>query len=259
MVSGHPGNAQLASFPATGTGGPVMPRMTITSAATTAGSGYSLNLPLAQAMFTLTDDLVVDQPDDRTLPGTGHMILDSSNKPIKRDYEGLYTWLATLTPQNGNTLGAVPMNQMLLSIVVFNRRLLAIPTSGSGQEEMVDVTDSSGNPPAAGTVNIGGGDLTLKDTTAQADAKLALAKPGNWMMLCRQDKDAAGNNYNIFKWYRIISAAEGSSSGTADVTLNGPDWVWGGPTYKTYACLFDGAVAVYQRVIHLDGPSVWSQ
>jgi hypothetical protein len=94
------------------------------------------------------------------------------------------------------------------------------------------------------------------------------------------------------KWYRVVAAGNITQSGTTysrQITLAGPDWeadptaanmaspstlyiapndskfMWpssissSSQNYNTYACLFDGAVAVYQRVIHLEGPSVWNQ
>jgi hypothetical protein len=93
------------------------------------------------------------------------------------------------------------------------------------------------------------------------------------------------------KWYRVVAAGSITQSGTTtfsrQITLAGPDWepdpiaaqaanpsttsippsslTWpssvpaGSQNYNTYACIFDGAVAVYQRVIHLEGPSVWNQ
>jgi hypothetical protein len=90
------------------------------------------------------------------------------------------------------------------------------------------------------------------------------------------------------KWFRVVAASNISQSGSTysrQITLAGADWEpdptaanlanvfapytppsavnwgtvpFGAQNYNTYACLFDGAVAVYQRVIHLEGPSVWS-
>src|SRR6185369_15809176 len=116
-------------------------------------------------------------------------------------------------------------------------------------EEIVSVTQPSGV-----TVNLGGGDITIK---APTDAQSQLIRPNTWMMLGRFDPSL---NFQVFKWYRILSAS--SDGADVQVTLAGPDWTWGKQsdnTQATYACLFDGAVAVIQRTIHLEGPSIWNQ
>ena len=85
--------------------------------------------------------------------------------------------------------------------------------------------------------------------------KLALARPNNWMMLCQTNAAGSRAFSNGIESYRRSM----DTPARPIVTLSGPDWVWGDSSHQTYACLFDGAVAVYQRVIHLDGPSVWNQ
>ncbi len=235
-------------------------------------NGSAISKAIAESVFTLTDDLVITQPEDRSLPATNPTSTEIAEAASHRPYVGDYTWMATLTPHFASSTGPAPMDQMLLSIVIFASRTLPPSPTGSSafnpalvHEAFVNAGIDSGGSltqPTAGTVNIGGGDLLLQDPSAQADTNLAYARPGTWMMLCRWNTTTSER---IFKWYRIISAAEGSTPDKLNITLNGPDWVWGNPNppgggdEKTYACLFDGAVAVYQRVIHLDGPSVWNQ
>jgi type II secretory pathway pseudopilin PulG len=248
-----------------------MPRLTLASL-------YNKNPLVARALadeiMVAHDDVIVNQPDDRTLPATGAVISDTSTnppKPYARDYNGEFSWLATLTPnypyllpgESGNPAEAnldplfffkkLMGNEYTLSIVVFDRREVPRSTSSftasSIGEEIVAVTQPSGV-----TVNLGGGDITIK---APTDAQSQLIRPNTWMMLARKSPPEMG--FQIFKWYRILSAS--SDGADVQVTLAGPDWTWGPPdnSLPTSACLFDGAVAVVQRTIHLEGPSIWNQ
>jgi hypothetical protein len=210
---------------------------------------------LCEAVFTATDDLVTSQPDDRSQPGTG--ALDSTSS--KRDYEGHYSWMATLTPYypTSTPVAPAPMDQYTLSVVAFSRRTLPPnPISMNSfdnslvHEWMVGVQQPPGANPAP---NIGGGDVTL--IVPLTDDQVTAARPGNWLMLCRTDASLG----RIFTWYRVVAAATDETTGNLQVTLAGGDWIWGDTSHPTYACLFDGAVAVYQKVIHLEGPSIWQQ
>jgi Tfp pilus assembly protein PilV len=251
---------KIDTFPANvnSTSYPVMKRLTMAGVCNASGAAPNITFTpvkaLSDAIFRAADDVVSLQPDDHSIPATAQLTLDSSNNPVKRDFEGAYTWLATLTPYYPDQAAPVPMNQFTLSIVIFYRRVISTPTATSQQEDFVHCTTagSPGTEPTAGSVNFGGGDLNLGDATVATEQQVALARPGNWIMLCRNDATLG----RIFKWYRIITAST-DTSGNLGVTLAGPDWVWAGGANPTYACLFDGAVACYQRVIHLDGPSLW--
>jgi len=249
---------------------PVMRRLTLAALCSASGAApnttYTPVKALSEAIFRAADDVVSLQSDDRSIPATGQLTLDSSGNPVKRDFEGGYTWMATLTPYYPDAASVLPQpgNQFTLSIVIFYRRVISTPTATSQQEDYIHCTTagSPGTEPSAGTVNFGGGDMNFGDSSPAVanEQQVALARPGNWIMLCRADGTAASPRPNIFKWYRIVTAST-DTSGNLGVTLAGPDWVWGNaganPSQKTYACLFDGAVACYQRVIHLDGPSLW--
>jgi hypothetical protein len=251
-------SATIENFPAypTNLAGsyPIMKRLTLAGACTPSSGFFAPNKALSDAIFRAADDVVASQPDDRSSPGTGQLTYDSSNNPVKRDFEGNYTWVATLTPYYPDQAAPVSGNQFTLSIVIFYRRVLAKPTATSQQEDYIHcmTAGSLTTEPTAGTVSYGGGDMNFGDGTVATEQQATLARPGNWVMLCRTN----GSNPAIFKWYRIVTASI-DNSGNLGVTLAGPDWVWGGASSPTYACLFDGAVACYQRVIHLDGPSLW--
>jgi Tfp pilus assembly protein PilV len=250
-IDTFPANVNSASYP-------VMKRLTIATACNASGAAPNITFTpvkaLSDAIFRAADDIVGNQPSDRNLPATGQLTIDSSGNPVKRDFDGGYTWLATLTPYYPDQAAPLPMNQFTLSIVIFYRRVISTPTASSQQEDYVHCTaaGSPGTEPTAGTVSFGGGDLNFGDATAATEQQINMTRPGNWIMLCRNDATLG----RVFKWYRIVAAST-DTSGNLGATLSGPDWVWGGGANPTYACLFDGAVACYQRVIHLDGPSLW--
>jgi hypothetical protein len=222
------------------------------------------SVAVSDAIFVPRDDAVVDQPSDNSLPATNYPAdVNPANEPLSRAYAGEYSWLATITPNDAGTANSAPApgQTYTLSLVVFNRRLMTVPTAGSGQEEMVRA-DATITGPAT---NYGGGEFRLSDASA---AKLEVATPGQWMMLCR-DESAVGAGYRVFKWYRIVTAApvEALSSGSGFeryVTLAGPDWQVLDPSSSpapqpTYACLIAGAIAVYERPVRLEEPSsVWN-
>ena len=223
---------------------------------------------LTESIFTADDDAITTQPDTETDPGTGTMMQDTSTNPptnIKRNFEGQFSWIAMLSPVFPAPIpvAPAPLDQLMLTVVIFDRRTL--PPSPDGKttfndalvsEDTAVVLQTTSNPPA-GSVNVSGGETQIANPT---DNQVSYAKPGNWMMLCRNDQTIG----RITNWYRIVAAGVDSGTGNLDMTLSGPDWTWGNVSninlnQYTYACLFDGAVGVYQRIIHLDGQSVWSQ
>ncbi len=262
-----------------------MARLSIVSAATilqaataTSPATYTPNRLLAENIFTSFDDVVVNQPDDNSLPATGGVMIDpQSQKPLHRDFDGEFTWLATITPRELDPNQALPTvsNNYILSIVVFDRRLVPRPLSAStislvGEATVLVDAATMGS-------GIGGGDMNLRSDNS--DLLDNLVRPNQWIMLTRREGrwnnptngSAASptNFWPAFKWYRVLSAAPtepvvapltGPGKFQRSITLAGPDWqpvAFGGQ--PTFACLFDGAVAVIQRTIHLEGPSIWNQ
>ncbi|HZZ28319.1 MAG TPA: hypothetical protein VFE46_09995 [Pirellulales bacterium] len=332
LAAGHA--ATLASFPAMyqayggNLPGPRISRIGVSSteAADTSGA-ISPSRPLAEGMLTAADDVLVNRTNDNSQPGTSAMIYadpPTNSLPLKRDYGGLFTWLAVLTPNLPYTTlpGSSPsgsinihspqaMDELLLSIVIFNRRIVtaapAPATNEQGQEEMVAVHWGQ-SATLDSTQQIGGGEFTLTDNNATGNAtgRLGMVQPNQWIMLCRYlpytftytDSSSGltqSKNYPWLqaKWYRVVAAGDtlaptsAGSPYTRQVTLTGPDWEadptaannvtaslqyvspsqvsWpsaipsNSQNFTTYAIILDGAVGVYQRVIHLEGASAWSQ
>ncbi len=250
--------------------------------------------PAADQLCQSLDDLVFDiNPNDPdALPGTPP---GTAFNPAgtKRKFQGQFSWLATFVPVRGDLLSpAIPVsrNAMILSVVVFNQRPTGVaPGSGLGSGERAAPAQIM--PP--GTTTFGAGELQISQQTSsavnydQAKADLAV-NAGEWIML-----GAMVNNYDglqtsgapttrpMFRWYRVVSAGPilapmGTSAPAGspqpgdnatpryarDLTITGPDWNLG-PKYvpagtQFWAFIYDGAVAVYERTVHLEGPSMWS-
>ena len=313
------GGSSVDAFPANSAAGqPTLKRLSLSSAN---------NSALASAVFTSADDVISSIPEDSSQTGTSAMIYSdapTNTIPIKRDFNGAYTWLATVTPNfpipvsvAGSAPIPQPNDQYTLSIVVFDRRILTTPapaTDEQGQEEIVQAhwgqNSTSFSTSVIGqdsTLNVGGGEFTLSvdPSVTNATGKLGVVKPDQWLMLCRYlpNTDSSGSVFPWIeaKWYRVVAVADTVSPTVApppnssiplspamcytrQVTLAGPDWesdpskttppgiqptsvTWpssipGGPNgsqnFNTFAVLLDGSVAVYQRVIHLAGNSVWN-
>jgi hypothetical protein len=202
----------------------------------------------------------------------------------KREFDGHYSWLATLVPVYGDLQATETRNLMNMSVVVFNQRQFGVaPVSSTpvptDSERACQVTTVVGS-------GYGGGDLTLSDLY-QSDATgagLAL-RVGECLMLGWMQVDVpADSNGNpttfspsatygtvpqkptparpMFRWYRILNAGPTTGSGgnfTRNITVAGADLntkiiVPG----SMYAFIYDGAVAVYERTVRLEGPSMWT-
>ena len=170
-----------------------MARLGIVSAATilqaaTANSAatYTPNRLLAENIFTSFDDVVVNQPDDNSLPATGGVMIDpQSQKPLRRDFDGEFTWLATITPRKLDPNQALPTvsNNYTLSIVVFDRRLVPRPLN-SNTISLVGEATVLVDAATMGS-GIGGGDMNLRSDNS--DLLDNLVRPNQWIMLTRRE------------------------------------------------------------------------
>ena len=99
-AAGTANASSVQKFPANGTSGLAMDRLTLSMASTISGSTFTPNYALADAIFRADDDIAIYQPTDNRLPPE---LYNPDPKvtptaPSKHDSAGLYSWLATLTP-----------------------------------------------------------------------------------------------------------------------------------------------------------------
>jgi hypothetical protein len=187
------------------------------------------------------------------------------------------SWLGTQIPRTFN-----------ISIVVFHKRVPIVDTSldvsGSVPAERIVYADVLGT-------GFGGGDIILrvKGLTQVQATNLLAVKAQQWIMLVgtmNNNSDLVKNRV-VLAWYRVIKVGDqvedllgnGSNWGRR-VTLAGPDWLVANPLAPTqqmyldvssdalpvygnvstvHAGIFDGAIAVYDRTVTLDGFSLWQQ
>ena len=185
-------------------------------------------------------------PSNSTLFGWIEMLGDGST-PSKRRATGDFSWMATVVPGSGGG------DLFAVSIVVFYKR--AILSTGRNHslppgELVVDAFVHSG---------IGGVDATLElegvavNSDGRARAEVVFdVRQDQWLMLAND----AGTR---FKWYRVARVGVMRDVGgkwQREVTLNGPDWT---PAGNHKAVLVRGAVAVFEKTIHLETSSLWTQ
>ena len=202
---------------------------------------WVMSIEQAGQIFLGEDDLVFTLPDDRSSPPQQQY--DHPLDRNKRQWEGKFSWLATLVQKPDSTL-------YVLSIVVFHRRDAAVDA-----EKMVVVTPIPPNT----VLGFNGGDVELS-STEQDDLEM---KEGEWLMLA--GKNSAG--VQLFRWYRVQNADPSpveNAAGTGYVrqlTLFGRDWPFGEITSSgniTRAIWMPGVVAVYEKTIHLETSSLWT-
>jgi hypothetical protein len=120
----------------------------------------------------------------------------------------------------------------------------------------------------------GGGDLQLSGPSAVAlNLRVGECLMLGWMQMDVPASNGKATTFSptvtygtvtrpMFRWYRILNAGPPTGSGaswTRNITVAGTD------LNKTiiapnsmYAFIYDGAVAVYERTVRLEGPSMWT-
>ncbi len=98
-----------------------------------------------------------------------------------------------------------------------------------------------------------GGRVTLSASINVSDK----IKIGDWVMLARHQGVASLGRSVVVRWYRVIGVESEATvdlttnTWSRDVTLDGPDWVFGGGPNATQATLVNGVVTVLERVVRL--------
>jgi hypothetical protein len=242
-------------------------RMDRVSLRTMPGGATGMTVEQALSIFMADDDVSFNLPADRTLPP--QQKFDAST--LKRQFEGKFSWLATVTPVYTSFQDSVDIlpDTYVLSIVVFHRRDMSMTmaagttaSDGPGNERLVSVSQFHSEGYA-------GGEVELQTRPNQPATDLAV-KEGEWVMLLATVNAAPAsgtpNFVPVFRWYRVMAADDivGNGPFTRNVTLQGLDWndVYGlgtlGQASPTQATLLNGVVAVYEKTIRLETSSMWT-
>jgi hypothetical protein len=252
-----------------------------------------ISLDQAARLFMGQDDLVFNLPNDRTLPAqqqyepapgadgqwgiagiddNGNGTVDDIGEAMwpgsddfrcQRQWEGKFSWMATITPKLSGSSDLYVRDLYVLSVVVFHRRDLTV----TGEKVMPKVivtmdstTDYTQNPNIL-TNLVSAAEVVLQSGNAD-DLKM---KEGEWIMLA----DAVGStNFRWFRWYRIQTVDDSPhppvlSSLTTyayerNLTLLGPDWPVVDSDVSMRATWIPGVVAVYEKTIRLETSSLWT-
>ncbi len=264
------GGQQSRVFPRLSQTGPTVtaPRMPRVGLRFVSHQNPTMAHHIAQQIFIARDDTVYEKPDNPEFPAVSQWELDGGyGPPIRRQFEGNFSWLATLTPAHFETTPRGPWvwpTEYHLSIAVFFKRNINNLINDDGVEVERQLPVLSQNAAHLAGFGFGGGELFVSgkpaDTAIRSDS---------WVMVCGY----YGNpslNLPVFRWYRVVTVGEyeaDKNPAFRAITLAGPDWI--GVTDQTnpsqwlckptHLAVFEGCVGVYEKTVHLEGPSSWGQ
>ena len=232
-------------------------------------------LDVARALVERSDDLVVSQPEDGSLPPSLSSLEAAGSLYGKSFPSGEYTWLVTIDPSdeaNRNSRFAS------VSVVVIRQRdyrrdfpdaTVTDPEQNGVAERTAYVTQAAGFRGGAG------GSVTIA-SSAQVVADVSV---GDWVML-----SARAGDEPVHRWYRVLSSSGGdrtvdvtaanlgcllppsytpppNQAWVGSLTLDGPDWDFGlandnasdDNTFRnnTFMTIIPGVVSVTERLIPL--------
>ena len=209
--------------------------------------GIPLTNSVAETIFRLRDDLSVDFPENSDQPSVQLWQVDSGGQLLTRQYNGRYSWLATVVPTTDEALiGLQPARgessySYDVSVVIFHRRVMtpSLDTERLIEAELLD-----------------GGELVLfvdrNENSSVVDAAVEDVRPGNW--ICLMGVNQRTGDF-LMKWYRLLSLDDetqtnGSYGAERHAMLYGPDW----PSHSIIdlrAAILPGTVSVVTRTMQL--------
>ncbi len=204
--------AFVSSFASANASSPLkMARVTLVQNSSNSAVSLASSLANDQGVVSADDlNFALDQSNPDTPPALGFngngMPLGATLNGVagngtKRNYNGQFTWAATLVPLYGDGVQVVNRNLMQLSVVVFNQRVALPTTAPAGVTErgaLAVFKPANGGtqlyPPgntaikSSGSRGITAAEIQIADvslgtvTRDKADADLTV-KPGEWIML----------------------------------------------------------------------------
>jgi len=226
---------------------------------------YALTPAAAEAIFASRDEILFDpstEIDDPPLLRNDQDTTPGGN-PLRRQFAGNYSWMAMLQPlpgqqqllpspsmlNNNPTPLAVgkmyPQMPVQLSIIVFYRRPINPTSTGQLQDELTTIPRER-----EVAIRFTGGTNT-EATISNSIKNALLLQPGEWGFVY-----AKVGNQTLGHWVKILTADQIDTSGSPkrNITIAAPDAI---SFSEGKLILFDGAVHVHTKTIHLEGPSLW--
>lgn len=214
--------------------------LTLRSALATETSKTSgpMPAPVAERVFVAQDNLEFIRPREQTK--VPMQFREGESGPRRRTMP-IYSWMAMLSPMqvmpNGTLAPEFKLDTYLMSVIVFYR-------------------DTPGNTPRRAltmdTEPLGGNEFRVRIAEgADEDAKKFL-RPRRWVLLTDGQRQ--------FRWYRIgtVEGSVAEERGDRVVSLVGPDWGTQSGSAPPKAIVFESVVAVIEKVVQLEGQSMWS-
>lgn len=194
--------------------------------------------PVAERVFIGQDNLHFFRPREQTAVPRAFEL--GQNGP-RRLSNPLYSWMAMLSPMqvmpSGTLAPEFKLDTYLMSVIVFYRDL-------PGEEPRRSIKMSADS--------LGGNEFRFTmEQGAPEDAKKFL-RPRRWVLLT--------DNSRLFRWYRL-GTVEGSIAEDRNdrvVSLLGPDWDSQSSGSKPQAIVFESVVAVIEKMVQLEGQTMWS-
>ena len=231
--------------------------------------------PVAETIFNLRDDLVVEFPEEDDLPSIQTWDIDSKGTAtvnddtlLRRQYQGNYSWLATVVPQTQQAWAALQpadLNSAYsnyrydVSVVIFRKR--DSEPSKESERLITAKLESDGN-----LVIYSQDDQEVEDATKEI-------RPSNWIALAGVNQVTG---VFMLKWYRIlaIDSIDPDSplprenlvidiDGTKQIhyvrraMLDGPRW----PSHSHFdiqAVILPGAIGAITQELTMEGGSLRS-
>lgn len=220
---------------------------------------------VAETIVRLRDDLADTLPEDGDKPGQALWKVDNNGNPLSRQYDGAYSWLATVVPTAVDGLAALQPGHIDygsvfydVSIAMFYRR---------------DEAPSAESERSINAEMFLGGELAIYANANAAGVEavnnaLKDIRTGQWIAVCGVDQTTG---QFILKWYRTLSIQDEISNPSIDtitlannnvvtgrmLMLDGPDWPLGS-MQNLRAILMPGCVGVATRPMKMETDSLWS-
>jgi len=222
--------------------------------------GVVMSGAVAETIFRLRDDLAVELPKEDDHPAIQRWSVDNTNRLLARQYQGNYSWLATIVPTSEKgLLGLQPADsgsgayRYDVSVVVFYKRDI-VPSADS--ERLIDAE------------MLAGGELVLYAATAAfVDAAVEDIRPGSWIAVMGVHQTTGAF---LMKWYRLLSLDDETLSDRVETVdgnrplrramLAGPDWPsLSGAIAVTdlRVALLPGAISAVTRQLKMGGNPEW--
>jgi hypothetical protein len=264
--------------------GPSLRRVTIRSvwpdhSGTNTQMNLQVNEELARNVFVSHDDTIWEKSNNPDGPAISRWETDVPSNPgvyFRREYAGNYSWLATMVPRYPPYGGAATLRRPLpaewrVSIAIFHRRNPRVLFRDDGLSPERQIKVKNDDPPSdLVAFGLGGGQLLIDDP------RPAEFKVGEWVLVSgwydpsgNAQRNTMGTNA-CFLWYRVVSFDRSNDNNTQTyptVTLAGPDWAWmlgsaatnnRSPCIPSHITILDGCVGVFEKTIHLEGPSMYA-